>query len=570
MAPRQANRPGHGPPCRTGAHTGRCIVSAKLPAEKITLVGFVMMFFTSVLGFSNVSRGIFYMGLSSILFYIVTGLLFFLPFSVICAEMGASFRDEKGGIYAWIARSIGGDAGRKIGFITIFMWWFSYVIWMLNISSIITIPVSYILSPAIDGGFSHATKFVQDILGSTGMGLVGIVVISAVTFLISLGVRQLSRLASIGGIAVMSLNVVLIVGAVFILIRNGGHTASALSWSAFTTVPAFSKYAGSGVAGMVGLLGFAVYAIFAYGGVEAVGGLVDKLENPEKNVKRGLLIGAAVGIFVYCFGIVVASFFIDRNAPSVVHDVMTTRQGGTGLFYAGNAVYYFMYKLGFAVGAAMLLPLKTDILLGNLFAAYTGLSMFLAYTGAFFVLVYSPLKQMIEGVPQGIFPARLGRLNANGIPATALWYQLALVIVLILLSTFGGDAVQDLVQGLITLTNVTMTVPVIFIIYAYIHYARNDTVDKPIRIFRSTASSVGFAWIAMLIICFANLFTVAAPLFHAAMGQDVAANTKEALMSVGGVVLFAVIGWTLISRFEKQRRDTPLNEHQALAEAEPD
>jgi amino acid transporter len=541
-------------------------VSAKLPTQKITLVGFVMMFFTSVLGFSNVSRGIFYMGQSSILFYIVTGLLFFLPFSIICAEMGASFRNEKGGIYTWITRSIGGGAGRKLGFITIFMWWFSYVIWMLNVASIVTIPVSYILSPIIDGGFSHATKFVQDIIGSTGMGLIGILVITVVTFLISLGVKQLSRLASIGGIAVMSLNVVLIVCALFILIANGGKTASEMSWNALTTVPAFSKYAGSGVAGMVGLFGFAVYAIFAYGGVEAVGGLVDKLENPEKNVKRGLLIGASVGIFVYCFGIIAASFFIDRTSPSVVHDVMTTAQGGTGLFYAGNAVYYFMYKLGFAVGTAMQLNPATNTLLGNLFAAFTGLSMFLTYTGAFFVLVYSPLKQMIEGVPQGIFPARLGKLNANGIPTTALWYQLALVIVLILLSTFGGDAVQDLVQGLITLTNVTMTVPVIFIIYAYIHYAKNETVEKPIRIFKSTSHGVCFAWIAMLIICFANIFTVAAPLIHAAMGQDVAANTKEALMSVGGVVLFAAIGWVLITRFEHREE----NRRQPLPKAELD
>ncbi|MBV8046578.1 MAG: glutamate/gamma-aminobutyrate family transporter YjeM [Paludibacterium sp.] len=509
------------------------------------------MFFTSVLGFSNVARGIFYMGQSSILFYVVTGLLFFLPYSVICAEMGASFKNEKGGIYSWIERSVGGGFGRKLGFITIFMWWFSYVAWMMNVASTITIPLSYALSPFIPGGFSHATKFVKDILGPIGMGLIGICVISLITYVITHGVTRLSKLASVGGIAIMSLNVVLIVCAVFILASHGFHTASSYSWADLTTVPKFSKYGGDGLVGMVGMFGFAVYAIFAYGGVEAVGGLVDKLENPEKNVKRGLMIGAAVGIFVYCFGIFAATWFIDRSSPAIIHDVMTTKQGGTGLFYAGNAVYYFMFTLGTTVAACLNLSAGTATTMGNLFAAYTGVSMFCALSGAFFVLIYAPLKQMIEGVPEGIFPASWSKENKNGMPTVALMWQLGLVVVMVLLSTLGGDAVKDLVQNLITLTNVTMTVPVIFIIYAYLHYLKNDKVEKPIRIFKTNASGAFMAWCAMLVIGFANVFTVAEPLVHVYMGDDVAANMKEAMMSVGGVVIFAIIGWYMVVRYER-------------------
>ncbi|TDR80620.1 amino acid/polyamine/organocation transporter (APC superfamily) [Paludibacterium purpuratum] len=509
------------------------------------------MFFTSVLGFSNVSRGIFYMGQSSILFYVFTGFSFFLPYSIICAEMGASFKNEKGGIYSWIEKSVGGSFGRKLGFITIFMWWFSYVVWMMNVASMITIPLSYVLSPFIDGGFSHATKMVKDLLGPVGMGLIGIVVISLITYLITHGVTKLAKLASVGGIAVMSLNVILIVCSLFILISHGFHPASTYSWADMTTVPKFSKYAGDGLIGMVGLFGFAVYAIFAYGGVEAVGGLVDKLENPEKNVKRGLLIGAGVGIFVYCFGIFAATWFIDRNSVQVMHDIMTTKQGGTGLFYAGNAVYYFMYTLGSTVGSSLHLSASACGTLGNIFAAYTGVSMFCALSGAFFVLIYAPLKQMIEGVPQGIFPASWSKENKNGMPTVALMWQLGLVIFLVLISTLGGDAVADLVQNLVTLTNVTMTVPVIFIIYAYIHYLKNDKVEKPIRIFKSDGTGITMAWCAMLTIGFANLFTVAEPLIHVYMGDDVATNMKEALMSIGGVVVFAIIGWYMVARYER-------------------
>ncbi len=39
------------------------------------------------------------------------------------------------------------------------------------------------------------------------------------------------------------------------------------------------------------MLSFVVFAIFAYGGIEAVGGLVDKTEKTEKNFAKGMFRG---------------------------------------------------------------------------------------------------------------------------------------------------------------------------------------------------------------------------------------------------------------------------------------
>lgn len=49
------------------------------------------------------------------------------------------------------------------------------------------------------------------------------------------------------------------------------------------------------------------------------------------------------------------------------------------------------------LGNAMDLAPETSATLGIWFARITGLSMFLAYTGAFFTLIYSPLKAIIQG-----------------------------------------------------------------------------------------------------------------------------------------------------------------------------
>ena len=52
------------------------------------------------------------------------------------------------------------------------------------------------------------------------------------------------------------------------------------------------------------MLSFVVFAIFAYGGIEAVGGLVDKTENPEKNFAKGIIFAAIVISIGYSLAIV--------------------------------------------------------------------------------------------------------------------------------------------------------------------------------------------------------------------------------------------------------------------------
>ena len=54
------------------------------------------------------------------------------------AEYGSSFKKETGGIYSWMEKSV----GPKYAFIGTFMWYASYIIWMVNVSSTIWVPLS--------------------------------------------------------------------------------------------------------------------------------------------------------------------------------------------------------------------------------------------------------------------------------------------------------------------------------------------------------------------------------------------------------------------------------------------
>ena len=127
------------------------------------------------------------------------------------------------------------------------------------------------------------------------------------------------------------------------------------------------------------MLSFVVFAIFAYGGIEAVGGLVDKTENPEKNFAKGIVFAAIVISIGYSLAIFL--WGVSTNWQQVLSN---------GSVNLGNITYVLMKSLGVTLGNALHLSPEASLSLGVWFARITGLSMFLAYTGAFFTESHHP------------------------------------------------------------------------------------------------------------------------------------------------------------------------------------
>jgi amino acid transporter len=57
------------------------------------------------------------------------------------AEMGSAYRKEEGGIYSWMNHSV----GPRFAFIGTFMWFSSYVVWMVSTAAKIWVPFSTFL-----------------------------------------------------------------------------------------------------------------------------------------------------------------------------------------------------------------------------------------------------------------------------------------------------------------------------------------------------------------------------------------------------------------------------------------
>lgn len=119
--------------------------------QKLSLTSLILMIFTSVFGFANIPIAYYLMGYASIIWYVLAAICFFLPYAFMLAEFGAAFSNSKGGIYTWMSNSV----NSKFAFIGIFMWYASYIVWMIK--------------PVLQFGFLYQVQSLAMILPSNGI-----------------------------------------------------------------------------------------------------------------------------------------------------------------------------------------------------------------------------------------------------------------------------------------------------------------------------------------------------------------------------------------------------------------
>ena len=488
------------------------------------LMSLILMIFTSVYGFNNIPRSYYLMGYAAIPWFVIAGILFFIPFAFMVAEFGSAFRNETGGMYSWMCKSV----GPKYAFIGTFMWYTSYVLWMVNVSSGIWVPVSNVI-------FGEDTTSTWSLFGShflSGSRLLGIMAVIffiVITYFDSKGIDKISTVTSVGGTAVLTINIMVVVGSIIMIIARGGQLQQPFAGFESLKTPLNAAYQGSPIA----ILSFIVYALFAYGGIEAVGGLVDKTENPKKNFPKGIVIAALVIVVGYATLIMLVGSF--TNYKQIL---------GNDEITLGNVSYVIMSNFAAEIGKAFSATPETQLALAHGFARVYACIMLLALMGAMFTLVYSPLKQIIDGTPKELWPGKMGETAEDGMPKNAMWIQCTIVSVMILLISFGGDTMQQFFLILTAMVNVGMTVPYMFISFAFPKFKKMKNVDRSFVVFKTQASANIWGYVVTLTLLFANAFAIIQP----ALDGDI----KTTFWSLSGPVIFGFAAWVIYTRYEKR------------------
>jgi glutamate:GABA antiporter len=85
-------------------------------------------------------------GLSSLFYYIIFGILFFIPSAIVSAELATGW-PQTGGVYVWIREAF----GAPIAFTVVWIQWIYNICWYPTILSLLAATLAYIINPKLAG-----------------------------------------------------------------------------------------------------------------------------------------------------------------------------------------------------------------------------------------------------------------------------------------------------------------------------------------------------------------------------------------------------------------------------------
>lgn len=241
--------------------------------KKVSLVKSILFTICSILVLDSfVAPAI--IGVSSITVWIITAVVFFIPYGLVSAELGAAYPDD-GGIASWVTRAFGEKAGVLVGW----YYWINVGFWMPAVFVAFATWFSYAFAPA-------ASPWV----------LAGIAVLMC-WIVVWIGVRGVELSVTVSSIAaILKAAVMLLFG--FMGIAYGIKFGLANDFSLQNFIPSFDNTT-------------QYISVIAYNllGFELIGAIGSKIKDPGKTVPKMIIFAgiAITALFVFgTFGILAA------------------------------------------------------------------------------------------------------------------------------------------------------------------------------------------------------------------------------------------------------------------------
>lgn len=215
------------------------------------------------------------MGVSSITIWLLTTLLFFIPYGLINAELGAAYPDD-GGIYAWVKRAFGELQATLVAW----FYWVNVAFWM----------------PAVFIAFS--TWFALAFAPNMSMWTSGTIAILMCWVVVYIGIRGVDLSITVTNIAaILKVSLLVVFGLLGVVYGVQNGFANDFSLSSFSLSFDFDTIAFSSAI-VYNLLGF-----------ELISSIASEIDDPGKNIPKmtvlaGVLIAALY--IIGTFGVLVA------------------------------------------------------------------------------------------------------------------------------------------------------------------------------------------------------------------------------------------------------------------------
>lgn len=310
-------------------------------------------------------------GLACVFFFALAAFCFFIPVSLVSAELATGWPCE-GGVFAWVKTAL----GHRLGFLAIWLLWLENVVYYPALLSFIIGTLSYVFCP----------EYLQNPLFTASM-VVGIFwVITACNLL---GMKISSGMSTAGVLLGTFVPAVIIITLAALWYFSSRPLAIDLSWHAL--IPSLHQ--------MDNWVFFAG-VLMALGGLEMSAVHAKDVYNPQKNYPKAIFLSAIVIFGLYVLGVLSIVLVVPSQEMSLV---------------AGSLQAFSVF-----IGAYGL----------QHFTPIMALLLAIGALGTLSTWIAGPSKGLLAAAQEGDLPKIFARRNARGMPTYLLLAQGVIVSLL--------------------------------------------------------------------------------------------------------------------------------------------
>lgn len=359
-------------------------------------------------------------GPSTISWWIITLLLFFIPYGLITAELGSTY-PEQGGLYVWIKRAF----GEKWAARSTWYYWINVALWM---------PSVYILFAGI-----FAQMFSPDM--SLWMQIAIGILMTWVTVWIGIITLETGKwVPNAGAILKVLIMLVLGVGGFVYAARNG--VANDLSLPAI--LPTWDA----------GLM-FLPVIVYSFMGFELMSGAAEEMHNPGRDVPKAIVSSGVLIAFFYLFATVGILMALPLDQLGLVSGIVDTLKAVLGESGLGGAL----------------------VTLLGIGALYTFLANMVTWT-------MGANRTAAEAAEEGELPEVFSRLHPQNKTPVGAYLITGIVSTLVLvIYGFMAGSNEDLFWTLFAFSSIVFLLPYLAMFPAFVKLRRVDAqIRRPYQV----------------------------------------------------------------------------------------
>lgn len=448
-----------------------------------------MLIFVPTFGFTNITSNGVALGPAAVPSWVLVCVLYFLPLTAMIAELASANREKGGGIYSWIACSL----GERWAFFGTWSYFIANLFYLQYVFARIPVMVSWALYG--ENRFTDANV--------TLLPYLSVILCLALTWIATRGVQKFSKLSDLGGKFTFLTTGLFIVLALALWIKG---VPSATEWSAETVIPEFSTSY------------FATFSwlLFAVAGAEVAGTYINEVDKPVRTFPRAVIMATMLVGLAYILGSLAVSFVASPEALAAA-----------GLQDATYMVHVVLAEK-LHLSGRLVVQIYSAVLVVTSIAAYV-------------VWIESPVRAMFAEIPEHTFPEFLTRRDGKGSFFNALWTQAAIVVVLILIPLLGLKSVATFFRLLVDLSSLSLVIPYVILAVAFLVFRWHQPAG-PFSMLPSRRLALAVAALAV-VVSLAGFFGAGIEYFVGAETKGEA--IKAILMTYGGPILLIALGYGL-------------------------